>query len=270
MGLRRAAIRPPSESFALQPGTYQKRSSISQAVCTRISLTMLIIQNRTPMRICRLSACVAIASAATWYSVTWLVPLRTTHAAGADVTPILSLAGVWQPVDDQYINQNCNGTLANTFTGNFTTDSSGREHIVATGWQYCGFNNTATSITPVHFAIFRQQSDGTMKLDTASFVSDSLTSGGGSVVVADFNGDGYPDSFLAAHNESPLIPMPSTALLSNGSGSFSKITLNDRIAAHDAELAMLGGVPVMNLVTRELVTASDLYARFFSRYSVTI
>ena len=257
MGLRRAAIRPPSESFALQPGTYQKRSSISQAVCTRISLAMLIIQNRTPMRICRLSACVAIACAATWYSVTWLVPLQTTHAAGADgitglpadVTPILSLAGIWQPVDDQYINQNCNGTLANTFTGNFTTDSSGREHIIATGWQYCGFNNTATVITPVHFAIFRQQNDGTMKLDTASFVFDSLTNGGGSVVVADFNGDGYPDIFLAAHNESPFIAAPSTALLSNGTGGLTKVTLSDHVMAHDAELATINGVPTVITAT---------------------
>lgn len=167
----------------------------------------------------------------------------------SDVTPLLSVAGVWQPVDDQYITQNCNGNLADNFAGNFTVDASGREHIIVTGWQYCGFNNTATSITPVHLAIFRQQSEGTMKVDTASFVSDSLTNGGGSVVVADFNGDGYPDIFLAAHNESPFIAMPSTALLSNGAGGFSKVTLSDHVMAHDAELATINGVPTVVTAT---------------------
>jgi uncharacterized protein (TIGR03437 family) len=167
----------------------------------------------------------------------------------ADVTSMLSLAGTWQPVDNQYINQNCNGNLANTYMGNFTNDSSGAEHIIATGWQFCGFNNGATSTTPVHFAIFPQQSDGTMKLDTASFVQDSLTNGGSSVVVADFNGDGYPDIFLAAHNESPLIAMPSTALLSNGRGAFSKVMLSDHVMAHDANLAIINGVPTVLTAT---------------------
>jgi len=160
------------------------------------------------------------------------------------------MAGIWQPVDDQFITTSCPGMLAGSYTGNFTTDASGREHIIATGWQFCGFNTTATSITPVHFAMFRQQNDGTMKVDTASFVSDSLTNGGGSVVIADFNGDGYPDIFLAAHNESPLIAMPSTALLSNGSGGFSKVTLTDHVMAHDAELAVISGVPTV-------ITATD-------------
>ena len=195
-----------------------------------------------------------VAALCCWLA--WMAPpWQTAHAASADgvtglpsdVTPLLSLAGVWQPVDDEFITRSCPGGLANSFTGNFTSDSSGREHIIATGWQFCGPN--ASSITPVHFAIFRQQNDGTMKLDTASFVSDSLTNGGGSVVVADFNGNGYPDIFLAAHNESPFIAMPSTALLSNGAGGFSKVTLTDHVMAHDAELAIIDGVPTVTTAT---------------------
>ncbi len=167
-----------------------------------------------------------------------------------DVTPILSIAGVWQPVDQSIIdatftNSKSAGVLANTFTGNFTSDSTGREHILVTGWSYNGFDNTAKSIIPVRVAIFEQQADGTMKVATEKFVTDSLTNGGGSVVVADFNGDGYPDIFLAAHNESPFIAMPSTVLMSNGAGGFNKITLNDSVMAHDAELAMIKGKPTV-------------------------
>jgi len=180
----------------------------------------------------------------------------------SDVTPLLSMAGIWQPVDDQFITQSCTGILANSYTGNFTTDNSGCEHIITIGWQFCGFNPSATSITPVHFAVFRQQNDGTMKLDTASFVSDSLINGGSSVVVADFNGDGYPDIFLAAHNESPLIAMPSTTLLSNGSGGFSKVTLTDHVIAHDAALAAIDGVPTVITATFQSQSAGQPADRY--------
>src|SRR5437016_14379357 len=114
-----------------------------------------MLRNRKRYWALKTVACCTFCVAALCF---WLTLSRqTAHAASADgvtglpadVTPLLSLAGVWQPVDDTYITANCNGTLANTFTGNFTTDTSGREHVIATGWQYCGFNNTATSITPV-------------------------------------------------------------------------------------------------------------------------
>ena len=95
----------------------------------------------------------------------WRVPAQRVRGEGemdgvtglpADVTPLLSIAGTWQPVDDQYVSGDCHGTLANVFTGNFSTDSSGREHVIATGWQYCGFTRAATATTPVHLGMFRQ------------------------------------------------------------------------------------------------------------------
>jgi hypothetical protein len=118
-----------------------------------------------------------------------------------DVTSLLSMAGTWQPVDQQFISTGYDGGLANIFHGNFTNDSTGREHVIVTGWSY---NPGATTPTPVILGIFQQHADGTMQLATSNFVSSSLTNGGGSVVVADFNGDGHPDIFLAPYNETRL------------------------------------------------------------------
>jgi len=159
-----------------------------------------------------------------------------------DITPLLSEAGRWQPVSDQDVAPGCNGAVSSTFAGVFTTDSTLSENVLITGWSYCGFDNTATKIAPVNLAMFHQQPNGTLTLANARFISDPVTNGGGSVLVADFNKDGFPDIFLAAHNESPFIAMPSTALLSNGGGGFNKVTLTDRIMAHDAELTTIDGV----------------------------
>jgi len=164
----------------------------------------------------------------------------------SDITSMLSLAGVWQPVDQSNITANFDGTLASTFHGTFA--GANGDNVILTGWAYNGFASTAKSITPVNFAILAQQADGTLKLATSSFVNDAHVNGGSSVVVADFNGDGKPDIFLAAHNESPFIAMPSTVLLSNASGTFDKITLTDKVMAHDAELATINGTPTV--VTR--------------------
>ncbi|MBV8636176.1 MAG: DUF4214 domain-containing protein [Burkholderiaceae bacterium] len=164
----------------------------------------------------------------------------------ADITSLLSLAGMWQPVDQQYINANFDGTIASSFHGTFAGTNG--DNVVMTGWAYNGFSNNATSITPVNIAILAQQPDGTLKLATNSLVASAQTNGGGSVVVADFNGDGKPDIFLAAHNESPFIASPSTVLLSNSSGTFDKVVLNDKVMAHDAELAVMNGTPTV--VTR--------------------
>jgi hypothetical protein len=65
------------------------------------------------------------------------------------------------------------------------------------------------------------------------------------VVVADFNQDGQDDIFLATHNESPLVPYPSTVYLSNKAGTFDKVTLSDAVCAHDATLFTYNGKPAV-------------------------
>lgn len=156
-----------------------------------------------------------------------------------------SIAGVWKFVDDGYVTASNSGGLASSFFGNAGLGANQLTGVVMIGWQYSGFDNTSGSVVPVNIGILEQQPDGTLQLDTASYVSDPATRGGGSVIVADFNGDGRDDVFLAAHNESPFLLQPSTVLLSNAQGGFSKMQLTDAVMAHDAELAYVDGVPVV-------------------------
>lgn len=152
-----------------------------------------------------------------------------------------SVAGIWQAVDPVYVTPTNQGQLANSFFGNARLGSQQWQGVVMIGWQYNGFSSTATEVTPVNLGILEQQADGTLLLDTASYVSSAATNGGGSVVVADFNGDGRDDVFLAAHNESPFLSRPSTVLLSNAEGTFTKLVLDDAVMAHDAEPVILNG-----------------------------
>jgi hypothetical protein len=54
-----------------------------------------------------------------------------------------------------------------------------------------------------------------------------------------------PDIFLAAHNESPSVPMASTVYLSQQNGTYKKVTLPDSIEAHSAILGNFNGVPTI-------------------------
>lgn len=156
-----------------------------------------------------------------------------------------SIAGVWKFVDDLYVTSSNGGVLASSFFGNAGLGASQLTGVVMVGWQYSGFDNTASSVIPVNLGILEQQPDGTLLLDTASYVANPSTQGGGSVIVADFNGDGRDDVFLAAHNESPFLQEPSTVLLSNAQGGFTKVLLTDSVMAHDAALAYVNGQPVV-------------------------
>lgn len=156
-----------------------------------------------------------------------------------------SIAGVWKYVDDGYVSASNGGILASSFFGNVRLGSAQLTGVVMTGWNYSGFHNTAASVVPVNLGILEQQPDGTLLLDTSGYVDTAATRGGGSVVVADFNADGRDDVFLAAHNESPFLLQPSTVLLSNAQGTFTKVTLPDAVMAHDAQLAHIDGQPVV-------------------------
>lgn len=156
-----------------------------------------------------------------------------------------TIAGVWKYVDDGYVSASNSGILASSFFGNVRLGSAQLTGVVMTGWNYSGFDNTAASVVPVNLGILEQQPDGTLLLDTSSYVDTAATRGGGSVVVADFNADGRDDVFLAAHNESPFLRQPSTVLLSNAQATFTKVTLPDAVMAHDAQLAHVDGQPVV-------------------------
>jgi len=190
----------------------------------------------------------------------------------ADVTPLLSIAGIWQPVSDQYIDQETPslgaGTLANVFLGNLPLPN-GREGMVATGWSYAGFDNPATSITPVTIAVLEQQPDGLLQVATAKYVSDPQTNGGSNVLVADFNGDGVPDIFLPAHNESPPLPASSTAYLSTGGGRYARVSVADRVEAHGATVTEINGTPVVFTAGYYLAPGFADTTTFFDKTSGT-
>jgi hypothetical protein len=132
--------------------------------------------------------------------------------------------------------------VANAFYSQITL-ANGRSGLALDGWSYNGWDNK--TFYPVNAAIFEQNADGTLSLATSKYVTDPLTNGSGSVLVADFNGDGRQDIFLPAHNESPSIPKSSTAYVSNPSGAFTKVSLTDSVEAHGGVIANFQGVPTV-------------------------
>lgn len=155
----------------------------------------------------------------------------------------LSYAGSWIPI--KAIDSSINGTIANSFYALLKIGNSNQYSIVLTGWGYSGFDTKQATPSKVSIAIFGSDQAGVFSNVTSTYVADTSTWGGGSVVVADFNGDGRSDIFLAAHNESPFVPEPSTVYMSNSQGTFDKLTLSDRVEAHDASLFVLNGTPLV-------------------------
>jgi len=159
-----------------------------------------------------------------------------------NATPKISLAGKWLPINASASN---NGTLADTFSQLLPIPLSGGNGLVITGWGYTGFNTTQSTPSLVTIALLVPNGQGGLSLNTSQYITNPVTNGGGSVIVADFNKDGIPDIFLAAHNESPSIPEPSTAYLSNADGTYSRVLINDAVEAHSATLTYINNVPTV-------------------------
>lgn len=161
--------------------------------------------------------------------------------------PRLSLAGTWVPIDAHYLVPGKNsGGLASTTYGHLGLGAG--SSMVVSGWGWTGgFGENAALPAPekVHIAILAQQADGSLKLATSDFLTSDVTNGANAVSTADVNGDGRADIFLPAHNESPFQAEASTLYLSNDRGGFDKTTLDDQVMAHDAQLFMVDGVPMV-------------------------
>lgn len=136
-----------------------------------------------------------------------------------------------------------NSTAVVSFYSQIPLGSSKLNGIVLGGWSYSGWSNTA--VHTVNIGVLDQAPDGTLRLNTAKYIADPTTNGEGSVITTDLNGDGAADIFLAAHNESPLVPTASTVYLSQPDGSLKKVTIPDSIEAHSAILGSFNGVPTI-------------------------
>ncbi len=167
-----------------------------------------------------------------------------------NLKPNFTSAGTWVPVtNSQFLSSSYNGQLANTFHSIIQLGPSGQYGLVVSGWGYSGWPPSLSSAAPVSIAILGPNGAGGVTVDTSDYITDPVTNGAGSVIVADFNGDGRPDIFLAAHNESPFISLNSTAYLSNSNGTFSKVVLSDHVMAHDAILEYVNGIPTVFTAT---------------------
>ena len=153
----------------------------------------------------------------------------------SNITSLLSVAGTWLPM----------GPLSPAALAEeehqLIKMPNGNYGLIMTGWAFNGWN-PSDPVMKVSLVFLTPDAAGKESVNT-TLISDPVTNGGKSVVIADFNGDGIPDVFLAAHTESPLTAQPSTAYMSNANGTYTKVTLTDSVAAHDAELGYINGKP---------------------------
>lgn len=154
-----------------------------------------------------------------------------------NITPPLHLASTWAPIKAD-ASRGIQGDVANTFYSLIHLPGQQGYGVVITGWGYSGFDTPNPAPEPVNVQLLGSGGNGLYDA-TAQYLGDPFTYGAGSVVVTDFNGDGWSDILLPAHNESPFAPLPSMAYMSTGRMGFHKVQLPDSVAAHHASLVQL-------------------------------
>ena len=148
------------------------------------------------------------------------------------------VVGSWQPISSSVYSSTYHPGLV-LFYRPVIFGLASREGFVAFGWAFdkdSGFDNKSTSVTQVNSLLIEQLSNGDLSVANDRFLSSSVTNGGNSIIVADFNHDLKQDIVLMAHNESPFVATSSTAYLTNSAGTFDVVKIPDLVMAHDAEL----------------------------------
>lgn len=158
--------------------------------------------------------------------------------ATADLSGKLSMAGTW-------VAGVTSGGVVGPYWNVVRTGAGSREGVALNGWGFNGWPPSITSdVSPINAALFEQGENGLLSDASARLLGNRVTNGAGSVIVADFNGDGRDDLVMLAHNESPFLWKPSVAWISRGDGGFDRIQLPDNVMAHDARLVRwLDGKP---------------------------
>ncbi|HSH89769.1 MAG TPA: hypothetical protein VK996_07270 [Ramlibacter sp.] len=160
-----------------------------------------------------------------------------------NLSPALSFSGQWQPVPSSSISATYTGYTVDWGLAPITLPNGHFGFVAATR---VNMTSASGAIVPTQVAILEQQDDGGFAIATDQYIADPLINGvNGTVVVADFNDDGNSDIFLAAENESPGMYAHSTAYVSNDSGGFTKFTLDDDSNAHDQQVFIVNGQPIV-------------------------
>lgn len=133
------------------------------------------------------------------------------------------------------------------------------DSLVLSGWSFSGWDNKI--LHPINIAIIDQDSNGGMYLNTEKYILDPKINGSSSVLVSDFNNDGFDDIFLAAFNESPALPTSSTAYISQPDGSLIKVQIADSVEAHSASIGQLEG-------KKTIVTAGGRSSNPFYQFNI--
>ena len=150
----------------------------------------------------------------------------------------LTYIGRWVP------SPNLDISLAHTYHAVADLDSSGTPDIAISGWAFSGWPPTLDIPATVDAFILSKVEDS-YKVATQKFIPENKTYGAGSIIVEDFNNDGVEDIVMLAHNESPFVPMPSTAFMSTVGENLERIEIDEPIMAHDASLVYVGGNPTI-------------------------
>ena len=143
----------------------------------------------------QLSIPAVTAGSATYTNIVATVGGVISIGGVVNANPTLSDAGTWTPVTDpSVLSSTYKGLIANTFHSLIKVNNS--YGLVTTGWSMSGWPNTLPTPAKVNIGIFDSDSQGNLYLNTKKYLNDSITNGGGSVVVYDFNSDGVEDIFF--------------------------------------------------------------------------
>jgi len=146
----------------------------------------------------------------------------------------LSLAGNWIPVNPSNLSNGYSGGLSDVLIKNVKLGNSTTDSLVLVGWSGNGLQNGVFVWPSVNLAIYSQLSNGLMANTSASYLSNTSTNGGNSIVTGDFNHDGFSDILIPSYSETPWDDRQSILFLSNGPTSFIRSAVGTPVIAHDS------------------------------------